>query len=281
MNLNKILLISFVFLSINMIGQTYQPNKKGGLYRTGADKLDKGWFFGIGGTYMFPYLKQSETVNFTDTLNQTFTQDYTATPKGNFGLFLEVGKFRINSSRVFNYLDYGLSYKWFRGGEDFEQTTLLNSAVFSQSAINSTYSDHALSANLNIGHSHDFSDKSFMVNGIGLNADYFIIKNRSAGGTILGQEQKFVTDFVGELHYFFGLGFKTGKRLIIMPMIETPIFAIYEFNHIKSTHDYFNTRSRPFIFKIRFMFLKKGSTSCPRVNNPMGIDPDSFQNQGE
>ena len=73
-------------------------------------------------------------------------------------------------------------------------------------------------------------------------------------------EEKFVSDFVGEIHYFFGVGFKTGKRLIIMPMIETPIFALYEFNHIKSTHDYFNTRSRPLIFKVRFMFLKRGST---------------------
>ena len=118
------------------------------------------------------------------------------------------------------------------------------------------------------------SEKTFLVNGIGLNADYFFIKSRSNGGVILGQPHEFVSDFVGELHYFFGMGFKTGKRLIIMPMIETPIFAIYEFNHIKSTHNYFNTRSRPFIIKVRFMLLKKGSKSCPPVYNPMGITPD-------
>lgn len=276
--MKKTLIFPFILFAIIAIGQTYGPgNKKGGLYSMGNDKLDKGWFFGIGATYMFPYLNESKTINFTDTLNQTFTQDYTATPKGNFGLFFEIGKYRINGKRVINYQDFGLSYKWFRGGEDFEQTTILNNAVYSQSSTNATFSDHAISANFNIGNSYDISEKTFMVNGIGLNADYFIIKSRGAGGTILGQEQKFVSDFVGELHYFFGMGFKTGKRLIIMPMIETPIFAIYEFNHIKSTHDYFNTRSRPFIIKIRIMFLKKGSTSCPKVYNPMGIDPDNFQ----
>ncbi|MCB0409221.1 MAG: hypothetical protein KDD29_03320 [Flavobacteriales bacterium] len=276
--MKKTLIFPFILLSIIAIGQTYGPgNKKGGLYSLGNDKLDKGWFFGIGATYMFPYLKESETIDFIDTLNQTFTQDYTATPKGNFGLFFEIGKFKINGKRVINYQDFGLSYKWFRGGEDFEQTTMLNNAIYSQSSTNAKFSDHAISAYFNIGNSYDISEKTFMVNGIGLNADYFIIKSRGAGGTILGQEQKFVSDFVGELHYFFGMGFKTGKRLIIMPMIETPIFAIYEFNHIKSTHDYFNTRSRPFIIKIRIMFLKKGSTSCPKVYNPMGIDPDNFQ----
>jgi hypothetical protein len=85
--------------------------------------------------------------------------------------------------------------------------------------------------------------------------------------------------FIGELHYFFGVGFKTGKRLIVMPMIETPILALLPFNHIKSTHSYLNTRARPFLLRVRFMFLEKGSKSCPKVSNPMGIDPNGNLNQ--
>ena len=46
------------------------------------------------------------------------------------------------------------------------------------------------------------------------------------------------------------------------------------FNHIKSTHPYANTRAHPFLLRVRFMFLKKGSKSCPAVYNPMGIDPN-------
>lgn len=267
------LLLLAITSSAVLNAQTYKPGKSGGLYRTGDEKLDKGWFFGIGLTYMLPYLKESETINFTDTLNQTFTQDYTATPTGKIGLFAEIGKFKINNKRIINYHDFGLSYKWFRGGEDFTSTTLLNQNPYTSSSTQGAYSDHAISLHYNIGHSIDVSDKTFIVNGLGLNADYFIIKSRSNGGNILNQPHEFVTDFVGEAHYFFGVGFKTGKRLMIMPMIETPVFAIYEFNHIKSTHDYFNTRSRPIIFRIRFMILKKGSTSCPAVFNPMGIDP--------
>ncbi|HRP60906.1 MAG TPA: hypothetical protein PK833_11585, partial [Vicingus sp.] len=95
----SILILSILLGSTTLTAQTYKPGKSGGLYRTGDEKLDKGWFFGIGLTYMLPYLEQSETINFTDTLNQTFTQNYTATPTGKIGLFAEIGKFKINSRR--------------------------------------------------------------------------------------------------------------------------------------------------------------------------------------
>ncbi len=112
---------------------------------------------------MLPYLKQSETIYFTDTLNQKYTQTYTAKPTGKIGLFAEIGKFKINNKRIINYHDFGLSYKWFRGGENFESTTLLNNAPYSASNTTGSYSDHALSLNYNIGHSFDVSDKKFIV----------------------------------------------------------------------------------------------------------------------
>ncbi len=269
-----ILFIALFACAISIQAQTYKAgNNSGGLYRTGDEKLDKGWFFGLGLTFMLPYLKNNETVNFTDTLNQSYSQTYVAQPTGKIGFYAEIGMFKINNRRIINYHDFGLSYKWFRGGEDFESTTLLNNNPYLITSTVGSYSDHALSLHYNIGHSYDMNSKTFLVNSLGLNADYFIIKSRSNGGTILNSPQQFVSDFVGEIHYMFGVGFKTGKRLIIMPTIQTPIFAIYEFNHVKSTHNYFNTRSRPIILSVRFMILKKTSTSCPKVYDPMGIDP--------
>lgn len=273
--MRKLLLVFLcVFISSLSFGQAYKPGKGSGLYRTGDENIDKGWYFGLGATYMFPYLKNEASINFTDSINQTFKQDYLAKPTGKFGLLAEIGKFKMTNRRVINYIDYGLTYKWFRGGEDFESTTLLNNTLVATQSTSASYSSHTASLNFNIGNRYDASEKTFFVNGIGLNADYFFIKSRDNGGIILGQPHEFVSDFVGEMHYFFGVGFKTGSRLIIMPIIETPIFAIYEFNHIQSTHDYFNTRARPFLIKLRFMILKKGSKSCPPVYNPMGITPD-------
>lgn len=286
-NFLKTLTFSIALLSVVLINaQSYGPgNKSGGLYRTNDDVLDKGWFFGVGATYMMPYSRVTETIESTDSITgATYSDFYAAQPKNTFaksfttqfGPFLEVGKFRMTGKRVINYMDYGLSYKWFRGGENFTHTSKINDVVIGTNATRGTFSDHALSGNFNLGYRYDRNEKTFFVNGIGLNLDYLIITSRDGGGVIPTQEHKFTNSLIGEMHYFFGFGIKTNKRLIIMPMIETPILALYPFNHIVSTHDYFNTRHRPVFIKIRFMFLKKGSTSCPAVYNPMGIDPKTF-----
>lgn len=285
--MKKLLLLPALLITIISFSQNYGPgNKSGGLYRTGADKLDKGWFFGVGVTYMMPYNRITDQTSYTDSLtNDVYTTDYAAQPKNTFaksfttqlGPFLEIGKFRMNGKRVINYMDYGLSYKWFRGGENFSQSSKINDIEVSNFKTRGSFSDHAISGNFNIGHRFDKNEKTFFVNGIGLNLDYLLITSRGTSGVMPNHEQKFVSSLIGEMHYFFGIGFQTGKRLIIMPTIETPILALYPFNHIVSTHNYFNTRHRPVLIKIRFMFLKKGSTSCPAVYNPMGIDPKNFQ----
>ena len=158
----KTFLFTFLLVvSTTLQAQTYKPgNKSGGLYRTGDEKLDKGWFFGIGTTYMLPYNRITEYTEYTDSLtNTTYSENYAAQPKNTFaksfttqfGLFLEVGKFKMNGKRIINYLDYGISYKWFRGGENFSQTSKVNDTEVAYTTTRGTFSDHALSANFNIG----------------------------------------------------------------------------------------------------------------------------------
>ena len=243
------------------------------------------WFFGVGLTYMMPYSTYTDQITTTDSLtNITSTTDYLAQPKTSFGKsftsqlapMLEIGKFKMNNKRFINYLDYSLSWKWLRGAEDYTETTTTNNVQTSKIENRATFSDHLVSANFNLGYRFDKNDNLFYVNGLGLNADFHFLKSRGVNKQIPNND--IYTDgpssFLGELHYFFGIGFKTKGRLIIMPMIETPILALFPFNHIKSTHDYNNTRHRPFLIRVRFMFLKKGSKSCPAVYNPMGVDPN-------
>ena len=272
--MKKLLIIPTLLITLTAFSQ-YKPGKGGGLYSTGQNNVDKGWFFGVGLTYMAGYNDEVTTIDSTDVANNMHSYQYTGDPKGKFGLFAEIGKFKMNDKRFINYIDYGLSWKWFRGDEDYKYEYYRNDILSGNAAQNGSYSDHLISGNLNLGYRFDASDDLFYVNGLGLNADYHIVKKRTP--TLPIPEKEFVdgpSAFLGELHYFFGIGFKTGKRLIIMPMVETPILALYPFNHIVSTHPYFNTRARPFLFRVRFMFLKKGSKSCPAVYNPMGIDPN-------
>lgn len=273
--MRKTLTISLICIVTSAFGQ-YKPPKGNGLYGTGANEVDKGWFFGIGGTYMVAYPKETYNYSETDTANNTTTFDFTGDPKGKFGLFAEIGKFRMNGRKVVNYLDYALAYKWLRGGEDYNFSTTYNNAPLPPFDQEGSFGDHLLSANIRIGHRYDNSDTKFMVNGLGLNVDYHLITSRNATPVIPTKDWvEGPNSLLGELHYFFGMGFKTEGRVIIMPMIETPILALYPFNHIVSTHPYFNGRFRPILFRVRIMFLSKDSKSCPKVYNPMGIDPNN------
>ncbi|MCO6498941.1 MAG: hypothetical protein J5I47_01005 [Vicingus serpentipes] len=273
--MKKIFLIISCLIAVSAFSQTYKPKKGGGLYSTGKDQIDKGWYFGLGATYMLGYNNEKSDVTYNDTLSNTYNNKYIGDPKGKFGLFAEVGLFRMNDRKVINYMDYGLAYKWFRGGENYTNEFYQNNTLLTTTTAEGSYGDHLVSGHFNLGHRYDNSEKTFIVNGLGLNLDYAIIKGRTPTPAIPEIDFKDgPNDILGELHYFFGMGFKTKGRLIIMPIIETPILALYPFNHIVSTHPYFNTRARPIILRVRFMFLKQGSKSCPKVFNPMGIDPN-------
>ena len=282
-NLKSIIILLLLIPTLGF--SQYKKGLGNGLYGTGENVVDKGWFFGVGFTYMLPYSPYTDKVSTLDsTSNITSTINYLAQPKNSvsksfttqFGPMLEIGKFKMNGKKIINYIDYSLSWKWFRGGEDYTETLYVNNVETSKIETRGAFSDHILSANFNLGYRFDKSDQLFYVNGLGLNADYHLLKSRGINSQVPSNEN--YTDgpssFLGELHYFFGIGFKTKGRLIIMPIIETPILALFPFNHIKSTHNYNNTRHRPFLIRVRFMLLKKGSKSCPAVYNPMGIDPN-------
>lgn len=247
----------------------YKKRKGNGLYGAGKGAIDKGWYFGLGLSYMGAFTNYTE--EFSDSLNPTIQHKYLANPKGKFGGLAEIGMFKMTEKKIINYTDFGLTWKWLRGGEDYTHDSLSTT-----STAEGSFGDHLLSAHFNIGYRFDASENLFYVNGLGLNADYHIITGRTPTPQIPGNTD-YVTgpdNFLGELHYFFGIGFKTGNRLIVMPIIETPILALMPFNHIKSAHPYFNNRYRPFLLRVRFMFLKSNSKSCPPVYNPMGIDPN-------
>ena len=269
--MKKLLLPLLISLTITAVGQ-YKKPKGNGLYDYGKKKIDKGWYFGIGANYMAAY--NNYTTTLADSLDPNTIYNYTASPKGRVGALAELGMFRMTDQKLLNYADFGVSWKWFRGGEDYLSETTYKNALISSLAAEGTYSDHLFSAHFNIGFRYDANDKLFYVNGVGINADYHFSKSRTPTFQIPSNTDynTGADDFLAELHYFFGIGLKTYGRLMVMPIIETPILALFPLNHIKSTHHYFNTRARPILLKVRFMLLKKDAKSCPKVFNPEGID---------
>jgi hypothetical protein len=265
------LVIALLTVSLVATAQNRNQNiKLGKEYGKGVKTLAKGWYFGFGLTYMQPYLKETSTF---DTLNTRY--EYEAKPKGKFGATAEIGLFKMTNRKIINYRDFGLRWKWFRAGENFTQTSYVNNSVAGSVEQEGKSSDHLLSLHYNLGYRYDRDERMFFLNGLGLNADYFLIKKRTDSGVMPNVDHQYPNNFVVQMHYFFGIGFvSASKKTIIMPMIETPIVNFMPFTHIVSTHPYFNTRFRPILLTVRFMFLRQNK-SCPPVYNPAGVGPES------
>jgi hypothetical protein len=172
------LVIALLTVSLVATAQNRNQNiKLGKEYGKGVKTLAKGWYFGFGLTYMQPYLKETSTF---DTLNTRY--EYEAKPKVKFGATAEIGLFKMTNRKIINYRDFGLRWKWFRAGENFTQTSYVNNSVAGSVEQEGKSSDHLLSLHYNLGYRYDRDDRMFFINGLGLNADYFLIKKRTDSG---------------------------------------------------------------------------------------------------
>lgn len=212
-----------------------------------------GWYWGPGVTYALP-LPSKHTKSFTDSLDNPYTVDFD--PGGKMGLYLEGGRYKIlQYSYLFKYLDYGLAYKWLRGAEEFSAVAGAGSGKFS---------DHFLLAHFNLNNVINLSDNSFLQNTIGINADYPLIKTRTPG---FGAGETY-PGFIAQLHYKLGIGFKVSDKLMIIPALETPLLSLYPFDFPRSALSYLNSRYRPIIFSLRFLYLRPTGVECPPVYTP-------------
>ena len=226
--------------------------------------LNKGWHFAPGGTYMIPRPASRLGEHFvvidgiTDTL---YSGTYDV--KGKAGIYLEVGRHHLmDFYYLLDNIDYGIGFKMFRGTEDFTGFVKHDSAryeVQNQASFNESF----LSAFVNFGNIHQLSDRLFLHNSLGLNADYRILTSRTAEGKFEGMIHAFPLKFVGQAHLKIGVGFKLESRVFVIPSVETPLLTIHRFDDGKSTMQYFSSRYRPFIFSLRFVLLdRRKSADC-------------------
>jgi hypothetical protein len=226
--------------------------------------LNKGWHFAPGVTYMMPRPGTLEDVRLTAADGVTDTL-YAGTydVKGKPGIYLEVGRHHLlDYYFLLDNIDYGLGFKMFRGTEDFTGIVKYDTVRF-EGQNQASFNESFLSAFVNFGNIHQLTDRLFLHNSLGLNADYRILKSREASGDFTGMIHAFPSNFVGQAHVKFGVGFKLESRVFVIPSIETPILTIAKFDDGKSTIQYFSSRYRPFIFSLRFVLLdKRKSADC-------------------
>lgn len=238
-----VIIILAVLISCNIQAQrksNYNSAMTGKKYSdVFPDKLrakPSGWYFSPGFTLMQPQIFSFVKNIITKT---------SESPYSRFGLYLEAGRYKLfEYYTLFRYMDYGIAYKSLRGGER---------------KSGEKFGDHFISAHFNLNNTINIGKYSFIGNTVGVNADYAFITN-SSGDT--------PGSFIGQLHYKFSYGYKASSKLMIIPAIETPILNLYPFYYGSSSLTYLSSRYHPFIFSIRFLFLRPVQDVCPPVYAP-------------
>jgi len=229
---------------------------------SGRYKLS-GWHFAPGIDYTLTRFKNSEETlyDFNDTVYKG-----TFDPNGKFGLYLEVGRYRLFKYGVlFNYMDYSLAYKAIKGTETFNGDMTIESTGSSLGVTEGegVFKQKYLLGNVNFSNIKQLSSYSFLQNSLGLNVDFRFADKRSYEGSTFAHNQADPSRLLAQLHYKIGFGYKLNDRWFIIPTLETPILNLFQWDKFKSTDPMFSSRYRPIILTIRFAWLRKvGPGDC-------------------
>ena len=230
-----------ILISISAIGNSqtkmYQRKNIPLVDFNGTYQLQN-FYLSPGLTYMLPYEIPNILTNSNSEINA----------KGRLAYIIEAGAYRIfeKGGNIFNYLDYGIGYKKLSGSEQINE----NKSIFKQ---------RFLTGSFNLNNIWQLSDRKFIQTSIGSNMDFKLFEE---GSPSPNNTDKLTLAF----HLKVGCGFKVKKTLFIIPTMESPFLTLKKWEQGKSTYGIFNSRYRPLIFKVRFIWLKKlGKGKCPEA----------------
>ena len=205
----------------------------------------------FNGTYQLQnfYLSPGLTYMFSQEIPNILTNSNSEiNAKGRLAFLIEAGAYRIfeRGGNIFNYLDYGFSYKKLSGSEQINESK----SIFKQ---------RFLTGSFNLNNIWQLSDRKFIQTSIGSNINFKLFEE---GSPSPNNTDKLTLAF----HLKFGYGFKIKKNLFLIPTMESPFLTLKKWEQGKSSYGIFNSRYRPLIFKVRFIWLKKsGKGKCPEA----------------
>jgi hypothetical protein len=267
LTMKNTVLIGFLLFGV-LMASAQEGRQYSSIYTPGTFR-NRGWFFAPGLTYMLPSkFNRSETrLQNTEQLNDTlFSGEFKQ--GGKIGIYAEVGRhYFLKDLYLIHHLDFGIHVKNLRGTEDYTGRVRVDSVMMSTE--NTGYFGEVFGgAFFNVSNITQLSDKTWIQNSIGVNADYRFISNRDYKGPTTGMIQEFPNAFLGQLHYKLGFGWRPENGVYIVPSIETPILTLFPMDDGKSTLQYFFSRYRPIIFTVRIAFLDKvPDRECKTIDN--------------
>jgi hypothetical protein len=216
--------------------------------------------------------------------------DYTFDPAGLPGFFLEAGmahfpKKRSNLSKalktiLISYYDWGVGFKLLGGRESTVVNTYSNSNALlsSYSGTGDFYNGYiygrfAVHKNINL------NKRYFIDNGLGINLDYRVLEQGSPtysvdGGFNFNQQKH--PNFVAQLNYTLGFGFRLSRRSFVIPGVQVPIFGIYDWRRGGAALKWYNSNYLPVLVHVKWIYLfEKKVKGC----NTPGTEEDKKRNR--
>lgn len=226
-----------------------------------------GWYVAPGITLtpklnFFPYNPDLESTEYQPEVYEALN----LTQKSKLGLYFEVGRYKLLSSKkLISYIDYGLSYKQLKGYQSYDLDYQIDAVTRDTSFHEQSFSMHNITGHFNANNVIGINKNFFIQNTLGLNLDYAISRKieTTDGSRFNELYQDPPSKLMAQVHYKFGLGFRVSELVYLIPMIETPVINIWQFEGGRSTLGFFNSRYRPIIISLRIAWLTK--PSCPKT----------------
>lgn len=264
------LIIAFLLSSTFARAQYMVEGDKDPLWPLQLQYKDNGWFFAPGITRTFTKGAHQERIGPEDEP----TLEFEATPRGKWGVFLEVGRYHLLEDWVyFEHWDYSLAFKQLKGRERFEGERLDPTNGPDSVAGTGTFNAYYASANANLNHWTQFTDHGFLRASIGVNLDYRVIDNSKFQGTDGDREASMPPRLIGQGHFKLGWGWKISKKWFMVPTLETPVLNAYPWEGGVSSLEVFSSRYQPVVLSLRFLIRNElPPEECPPV--PGGTDSE-------
>jgi|GEM_PF-2781825 len=260
-------LVTIVFVSFFICSTSAQSAYSDRTFEVGANHRMSGWQIGVG----------ASTIWASDLKQESFLENTSETPieyltdvdgKGKVGLYVEVGRFNIFEHGFFDFMDYGIAYRQETGEEVMSASLVQGSDVDFPSLVagEGTFSQDHVRAHFNLNKAIPLNGHFFVTQSIGIDFEYRVIDSApyihntavldSAGVSpfnVLSPEES----FSGHIHYKAGIGYKTGPASWLIFSAETPLQTILPFEGVKSRQDIFNTKYRPVVLSLKYMWASR------------------------
>ncbi|MDX2359403.1 MAG: hypothetical protein QNK23_01260 [Crocinitomicaceae bacterium] len=255
----------------------------------------------LGGTFLMSKLK-NETHEVESTTG-SFRGNYSHDPFGKLGGYVEIGMFHFPKKRsklslwmktvLVSYYDWGIGFKYFRGGEDTQinfvdpitgSTSSLDPSERNLFEFGHVFARFSLHKNIHFKNRDGDKSNFFLDNGLGINVDYRVTTKSEFTTaypiTTVDPGHNYSSPLFAQIHYSLGLGFKLKRGSYLIPGVRLPLLGYQMIQEGAPSNSvsgrsvfgnpsiqWFSAKHWPILFTVKYMFAfeKKNKGDCPAV----------------